>query len=84
MSGVGDAGGYDLTGWVAWLKHRGPAGCSVGCQAGLNGWLLSMDNQETARLSVQTGDLCLHNEKSANVFCGGVPHVTWKTSTLNQ
>ena len=89
MSGVGDAGGYSLTGWgawlklLAWLKHKGPAGCSAGCQAWLNGWLLSMDSQETARLSVQTGDLCLHNEKSVNAFWGVAPLTIWKTSTLN-
>lgn len=65
------------------MKHKDPAGCSAGCQAWLNRWLLSMDSIGTARLSVQTGDLCLHNEKSVNAFRGVVLPITWKTSTLN-
>lgn len=74
-------GGYSLSDWGIWLKHKGSAGCSAGCQTWLSAWLLSMDSQETARLSVQTGGLCLHNEVS--VFCGVVPSITWKASTLN-
>lgn len=54
-------GGYNLSGWGTWLKHKGSAGCSAGCQPWLSGWLLSMDSQETVSLSVPTGDLCLHN-----------------------
>jgi len=80
---MGDAGEYSLAGWGAWLKHKGPAGCSARCQAWLNGWLLSVDSHEIARISVQIGDLCFHSEKSVSAFCGGGPPVTWKTSALN-
>lgn len=89
MSGVDGAGGYNLTCWgawlklPAWLKHNGPAGRSAGCQAWLNGWLLSMGSQKTVRLSLHTGDLYLHNEKSVSAFCGIVGSITWKTSTLH-
>lgn len=54
----------NLTGWGTQLKHKGSAGCSARCQAWLSGWLLSMDSQKTASLSVPTGELCLHNEIS--------------------